>query len=89
MDSAYFIFRDLFRALKKQKVEQRTPNTATTRRAKVVCSPVSALVMDSSMPRNMTVLERLGALVPEGKTPRSSHSIGTDLNINGNLKFHL
>lgn len=60
-----------FRALKKQMVEQRAPNTAKTRRAKVVCSPVSALVMDSSMPRNMTVLEGLGvigALVPEGKT---------------------
>lgn len=78
MDSAYFVFRDLFRALKKQKVEQRAPHTATTRRAKVACSPISALVMDSSMPRNMTVLEGLGvtgALVPEGKTPRSSHSI--------------
>lgn len=77
MDSAY-IFLDLFRVLKKQKVEQRAPNTATTRRAKVVCSPVSALAMDSSMPRNMTVLEGLGvigALVPEGKTPKSSHSV--------------
>lgn len=73
MDWACFIFFDLFRALKKQMVEQRTPNTATTRRAKVVSSPVSALAMDSSMPRNMTVLEGLG--VPEGKTPRSSHSI--------------
>lgn len=72
MDSAHFIICDLFRALKKQKVEQRAPNTATTRRTKVVFSPVSALVMDSSMPRNVTVLEGLGlgALVPEGKTLR-------------------
>lgn len=37
------------------------------RRAKVVYSPVSAFVMDSSMPRNLTILSGgVDAIVPEG-----------------------
>lgn len=69
MESPYFIFFDFFRALQKQKAEQRAANTATMRRAKVVYSPVSAFVMDSSMPRNLTILSGgVDALVPEGNT---------------------
>lgn len=78
-DSARFIFLDLFQALKKQTVEQRAPNTATIRRAKVVFSPVSAFVMDSSMPRNITVsVPVTGALVPAEK---GSEVITADRNI--------
>lgn len=65
-----FHFLPLFRALKKQKVEQRAANTATIRRAKVVYSPVSAFGMDSFMPRNRTALSGgVGALVPGALVP--------------------
>lgn len=62
---------EVFFALKKQKVEQITPNTATINRANVVLSPVSASLIESFIPRKLTMLSEGGsvlcALVPVEK----------------------
>lgn len=55
MDSVFFLFLFLL-ALKKQKVEQMAPNAVTISRANVVLNPVSASLMESFIPRNLTVL---------------------------------
>lgn len=55
MDSLSLKFLFLL-ALKKQKVEQMAPNAATISRANVVLSPVSASLVESFIPRKLTVL---------------------------------
>lgn len=54
------------------------PNTDTTSSANVVLSPVSASLVESSIPRKLTMLSEgasvIGKLVPVGKMPRLSCS---------------
>lgn len=62
MDSVSFSFLFLL-ALKKQKVEQMAANAATISRANVVLSPVSASLMESFIPRKLTMLSVGGSVV--------------------------
>lgn len=86
MDSVNTSSFGVFGLLKKKICEQIAPSTATIRREKVTYSPVSALAMDSSMPRNFTVSARgvglIGPLVPEETILRLSHQKCTHLIIN-------
>lgn len=76
MDSVFFLFLFLL-ALKKQKVEQMAPNAVTISRANVVLNPVSASLMESFIPRNLTVLSVgsgvvTGTVVAGGKMWKST-----------------
>lgn len=81
----------VFFTLKKQKVEQIAPNTATIRRANVVISPVSASLVESFQTRKLTrVLFSegrgvIGALVPVEKMPRLTFILNRLLTVTVNL----
>lgn len=84
------MFRVFF-TLKKQKVEQIAPNTATISRANVVVRPVSASLVESFIPRKLTrVLFSegrgvIGALVPVEKMPRLTFMLNRLLTVTINL----
>lgn len=62
--STFFCLLDF----KKQNDEQTAPSNTTIRRANVVLSPTSASLMESSIPKKLTVSLMMGALVPVDDT---------------------